>query len=112
MALARKYRLHRSSDIQTLFRKGKTVKSSFFLCKYLKNNLKHARITGIVSSKISKKATMRHQIQRRVQNALRSTFVHQGIDIVCVAHMSILRKSYEEIKRDVYENIERVVSKE
>lgn len=67
--LAKKFKL----PIQTAVgKKGKVLKTPFFLVKIFSSALDFSRFGVVVSSKISKKATERNRLKRRVYDFLRA----------------------------------------
>lgn len=54
-----------------VFSKGRKVFGKYFIIRYLPNLEKNSRFSVIVSNKISKKATVRNKIKRRVREIIR-----------------------------------------
>ena len=110
MALARKYRLSKK-DIERVFKRGKTVKSSFLFIRFLENNLSYARVAAIVSSKILKKAVDRNRLKRIITETIRSGhFLERSLDAAIVATLNILGKPSKEIKRELQQTIDKIFS--
>lgn len=105
MALARKYRLPRK-DIEHVFKQGKTVNSSFFFIRFLKNELDHSRVAVIISSKTIKKATARNRIKRIFTETIRSgQFLKKSFDVAIVATASSVEKQSKEINRELEQTL-------
>jgi ribonuclease P protein component len=62
-------RLTKKKDFDLVFKKGNSVKGDFLLFKALGNKLKENRFGFIVSNKVSKRATVRNKIKRRMRQA-------------------------------------------
>lgn len=92
---------------ERVFSGGKTVKNSFFFIKYLPNSLGHGRWAVSVPTKISKKSVVRHQIKRKIFEAVKG-FEKYPIDAVIVATEAILNKSLAEIKSHFQQVIKKI----
>jgi ribonuclease P protein component len=99
MALAKINHLSEKKQIDHVFRKGKTVKNSFFFIKYLDNNCGFWRVAVSISIKALKKANQRNYLKRIITNILRE---HKEkiiqVDMVIVFSQPILSESWNEIK--------------
>lgn len=66
--LAKKNRLSKASDFQRVLKSGRKVWGRFFTLKYLSAEAEgESRFGFIVTTKISKKATVRNRIKRRLR---------------------------------------------
>ncbi|MDO8659488.1 MAG: ribonuclease P protein component [Candidatus Parcubacteria bacterium] len=109
MALAKKHRLFKK-DINRLFKRGKTVKNSFFFIRFLRNDANYLRTAVIVSTKIVKKATARNRIKRIFTEAICSGhFLEKSYDIAIVATVSIVGKQSKEINRDLEQTLNKIL---
>lgn len=61
-----------------VFSKGRKVFGKYFIIRYLPNLDKNCRFGIIVSNKISKKATARNKIKRRVREIIRKNLDNFG----------------------------------
>ena len=105
MALARKYRLDKKS-LENVFKKGKTVKSSFLFLKFINNGLSHGRAAAIVSSKVLKKAVSRNKTKKIFLETMSANKILESpVDIIIVATPSILGKTSKEINRELEQTI-------
>lgn len=115
MALPKNRRIKKKKDLETIFKKGRGLRSGFLLIKCIENNLSFSRGAVIVPSTISSKATERNKIKRRVGEALSrllksnlSSAIRGGktpIDFVVVAQKGVLGKNFKEITtslRDIF----------
>jgi len=93
-------RLKRKRDFERVFKKGKGFKEDFLVLKFVSNNLKKNRFGIIVSQKISKKATLRNKIKRRLRTLLKTILpkIKKGIDVVLVALPGLEKKDFLELK--------------
>lgn len=103
--LPRENRLKKKKDFERVFRKGKGVKGNFLVLKILekKENKEEPRFGFIVSQKVSKKATLRNKIKRRLREAVRKNlkFLKKGIDGIFIALPGIKDKDFQKIKEEV-----------
>jgi len=105
LALARKYRLDKKS-LENVFKKGKTVKSSFLFLKFINNGLSHGRAAAIVSSKVLKKAVSRNKTKKIFLETMSANKILESpVDIIIVATPSILGKTSKEINRELEQTI-------
>jgi len=65
-----KFRLTKDNDYKLIFKTGKKISNNYFRVCFLKNNLNHSRFGIIVSNKVSKKATTRNLLKRRIRAIL------------------------------------------
>jgi len=103
--LAKQYRLTKNLQFEAVTNKGKAVYSPLLLIKHLKNNYNYSRFGIIVSNKVSKKASQRNLIKRRVREIIKSEInkIKKGQDIVIIISPKVINeqgkiKSYEQIK--------------
>ena len=98
MALSKNYHLTRE-DSEYVFKKGKTVKNSFFFIRFLENKIGHYRIAILVSLMVSKSSVVRNRIRRIVSGILKTAILwNYPFDIVFVATPGIVGKPSREIK--------------
>jgi len=95
--------LKQKTDIDRVFKKGKGFKEDFLFLKTLENNLKISRFGFIISQKISKKATTRNKIKRRLRQLIRSKLkeIKQGIDVLLIALSGLEKKDFQEMEETI-----------
>jgi len=99
-------RIKKKKDFETIFKKGVSFKNSLLILKVVKNNLNQSRIGFIVSQKVSKKATVRNKIRRRLAEAVKIhmkdiSFGAQeknGLDLVLIVLPIAEKSSFLDIK--------------
>lgn len=98
--LSRVNRIKKKKDFETIFKGAKSFKNSLFVLKTIKNNLGLNRFGFVVSQKVSKKATIRNKVRRRLSEAAgaRINMIKTGTDIVLIALPNIEKKEFCEIK--------------
>jgi len=96
-------RIKKKKDFDTIFKNSKSLKNSLFVFKIAKNNLGINRVGFIVSQKISKKATIRNKVRRRLADAVSKEIENfkSGIDLLFIALSGIEKKEFSEIKQAV-----------
>jgi ribonuclease P protein component len=94
-----KYRLSKKDFEKALRTKGIYVRADFLKCKIIKNYLDLTRFGISCGVKISKKATIRNLIKRRINESLRLNLnsIKKGVDILVMPDPCIIDKKYKEI---------------
>lgn len=96
-------RIKKKKDFETIFRNSKSFKNNLFIFKIIKNNLGFNRFGFVVSQKVSKKATIRNKIRRRLAEILKAEARNTkiGTDMVFIVLPGIEKKEFFEIKEAV-----------
>lgn len=96
-------RIGKNKEFDRAFKLGQSFYGKFLSIKVVDNNLGRLRLGVLVSTKVSKKATVRNLIKRRVRNALRQSVIslRDGKDVVVVVFPLILDKNFQEIKTTI-----------
>lgn len=98
------YRLRKSQDFETVREKGRVFQSeSFALAAAKREDREPPRFGFVVSTKISKKATLRNRVKRALREAVRHLLVYlpRGQDFVFLAKSVSVNKTTDEIMREV-----------
>ena len=105
--LARISTIKKAQDFQMLFKEAKSFKNQLFVLKLLRNGSGKNRFAFIVSQKVSKKATARNKVRRRLAEAVRAEFenMESGLDIVLIALPGIEKKEFADIGNALSEAI-------
>ena len=98
--LAKKNRLNKKKDFENVFKRGKSFKEDFLILKLLQKNSNQIRFGFIVSQKISKKATLRNKIKRRISELVRQRLgkLEKGMDAILIAVPGMETKDFWEIE--------------
>ncbi|MEK7526560.1 MAG: ribonuclease P protein component, partial [Patescibacteria group bacterium] len=102
--LPRENRITEKKDFDEVRNKGRLVQSDSFAFGFIDNNAgTPSRFGFVVSTKISKKATLRNRVKRAMREGVRQnlTYIKKGIDGVFLAKTSILNKPTPEIMKEV-----------
>jgi ribonuclease P protein component len=97
-------RLKKDKDFELVFKRGEAFNGKFLFLKIRKrNNLEVSRFGLVVGTKISKKATIRNKIKRRLRNVIRKRLgdIKPGFDVIIGAKTGMVDKSYQEIKEEL-----------
>lgn len=107
--ISAKNRLKKDKDFDLVFKGGKSYYSSIFSLKVKENSLTFNRFGVLIGLKVSKKATERNLIKRRIKNTLSSYkgSISPGHDIVFVVFPLILGKSFQEIKLTIENSLKK-----
>lgn len=99
--LAKKYRLSANKEIKTVLQKGQIFFNPLFNIKYLKNNLLNSRFCIVVSTNISRKATIRNLLKRRLSAIIDKSLPNfsQNFDIVILTKPAATAANYQEISQ-------------
>ncbi len=68
--LAQKNRLSKKADFELVFKSGNKVYNQYLNLRFKENGLNYCRFAIIVSNKISKKATERNKVRRRLRSVI------------------------------------------
>ena len=101
--LPREYKLKKEKDFKRVFSKGKYCQLNFIKLKASKNNLQKNRFGCVAGLKVSKKATQRNKIKRRIEEIIRLKLdkLKQGFDVVIMVDPIIIEKNYGEVKEEL-----------
>lgn len=101
--LPRENRLKKKKDFEKIFKEGKGIKEGFLFFKWAFNNLDISRFGFIVSQKVSKKATLRNKIKRRLREITRMRLpkIKKGIDGAFVALSGLEEKDFQEMETTI-----------
>ena len=93
-------RVKKKKDFEVVFKKGASYKSNLLILRAAKNNSDETRFGFVVSLKVSKKATVRNKIRRRLAETARIELanIKEGLDLVFIALPGIDKKDFQEIK--------------
>jgi ribonuclease P protein component len=99
--LAKVNRLKKKKDIEKVFEKGKGFKEDFLILKIVKNDLENSRFAFVVPKKVSKKATLRNKIKRRLRELVRLKIkkIKKGMDLVLLALPGLEKKDFWEMEK-------------
>jgi len=99
--LARKFRLRLKNDFKKVFELGKFYPEKFLAIKILSNGSDVPRFGFIVSKKVSKKATVRNKVKRRLRESVRlkikSGLIKDGFDAIVLTRPETAAKNFAEI---------------
>lgn len=101
--LPKQYRLQKDKDFKRVFLKGKFFDGRILSLKPIENSLEFSRFGFIVGLKISKKATLRSQIKRKLRESIRAKLdkIKSGFDIVIITKPEIVGKGHKEIDKEI-----------
>lgn len=101
--LKRKLSLKGEKKIELIFKKGKGFKESFLALKYIPSPQQNSHFGIIVSQKISKKATVRNKIKRRIRAILlhKQKMIEKPIECVLIVFPGAEKKHFKEIDETI-----------
>ena len=99
--LAARFRLSKRADFTRLNRSRWVIATPLGRIRYAANRLPQSRFAVVVSSKISKKATLRNQLRRRIMEIIRLHLpdIVGGYDMMIVVNSSALLRSSKELEQ-------------
>lgn len=85
--LPKENRLKKKKDFENVFKRGIGFRDDFLFLKFAKNNSKTARFGFVVGQKVSKKATTRNTVKRKLRELTAAVLerIEKGFDVVIVA---------------------------
>jgi len=107
--LAKINRIKKEKDFEAVFKNSKSLRSGPFIFRIAKNNLDLSRVGFVVSQKVSKKATLRNRVKRRLADAIRGEMgnIKGGTDLVLIALPGAEKEDFLDIRKTVKEALER-----
>lgn len=86
-----------------IFKKGEGFKEGFLFLKHTSNRSKESRCGIVVSQKVSKKATVRNKIKRRIRAVISQKLqeIKKGRDFVLVALPGLETEGFGEIEETI-----------
>jgi len=96
-------RLLKNTDFARIMRRGRAIASGDFLLKYVKTDGSQPRFGFMISAKVSKKATERNILKRRMREIIRRNIgvPSGGCDFVFIARKSALDLNFNELKEEI-----------
>lgn len=100
---AQKYRLKTKNDFDRIFKKGKNLKEGLLVLKVAESNLSNFRFGFIISQKVSKKATVRNKLRRRLRNIAEKKLQEKGVsgtnkDFLFIVLPGLEKKDFIQLK--------------
>ena len=108
--LARQYNLKGKDNFENVEKKGKIYQSESFGLAYIKREDNEGSKFGfVISKKISGEAIHRNRIKRAMAESVRFslTDIKNGYDFVFLAKQACIRKSTDEIMKEVRNSLEK-----
>jgi ribonuclease P protein component len=96
-------RLKNKKDIERVLKRGKRIKEGFLILKVAESSFKNSRFAFIVSQKVSKKASLRNKIRRRLSELVRLKIkkIRKGMDLVFIVIPGLEEKDFWEISETI-----------
>ncbi len=103
-------RLRKKKDIDNVFKNGKSFYSGLLGVKILKNNLEFNRYCVVISANISKKASERNKIKRRIKAVIleEEPFLKSGFDCLIIAKKEISLADFFFINSEVKKTFKKI----
>ncbi|MFH1401672.1 MAG: ribonuclease P protein component [Parcubacteria group bacterium] len=100
--LPKSNRLKKENDFRKILRGGESARGNFLVLKAARNSLGKVRVGISVSKKISKKATLRNKIKRRLAACLKPKIpqIKEGLDLFLIALPGLETKNFSETKKE------------
>jgi|YelNatPaOPRAMG01_1025707.scaffolds.fasta_scaffold40440_3 ribonuclease P protein component len=101
-------RLNRK-EFKEVLKKGKTAKISYLILKYSEHDLPFFRLGVLITKKVSKKATERNKIKRRIREIVRSNLPETAkkLDMVFIVVPGI-KNDFQLLKEKVIKIFEKI----
>lgn len=100
--LSKANRITKDTDFKLLAKSGRSFYSPLFTFKALKTKEPQSRFGVVISAKISKKATERNRIKRKITEIIRFNLpkIKPGILTMILVKKTVLTKTFQEIKAE------------
>lgn len=97
------YRLKLQRDFDNVFKNGRNATADGLTLKYAKSELKHCRLSEIISKKAAKSAVQRNLLRRRLKEIIRMEHLGKlsNWDMVIIVRPELLKKNFTELKEIV-----------
>lgn len=101
--LTKPHRLTKKKEFERVFKKGKGFKEDFLFLRFVQNNAKKSRFAIVVSRKVSKNASTRNKIKRRIRAIIGQKIpkLKKGVDSVLVALPGLGTKDFWEVEATI-----------
>ena len=101
--LPKSARLKKKKDIEKVLKTGRKFKEDFLILAIIKNHLGKIRFGFIVSQAVSKKATIRNKLKRRLRELIQAKLnkMEKGTDGIILALPGLETKDFWEIETAV-----------
>ena len=98
--LLQKYRLKKSGDIKGILKSVRSFREGFLILKIKNNDLNFSRFAFLISLKISKKATIRNRLKRKLREIIRLNLgrIKSGVDVILIVISDFSAKNNKEIE--------------
>lgn len=96
--MERARRLRKGSEFDTVYQKGTVTGGPLFVLRHRENGGDVTRWGFAVGKRLSKKATVRNRLKRRMREAARLLEVKPGVDIVVTARQGALEAGFADIQ--------------
>lgn len=108
--LSRAFRLSEKKDFQCVFVRGRCATTPLYIMKWTKNSIGAPRFGFVVANTISKKATKRNLIRRRLREAVRRNLppLFLAVDVVIIAKPAILTARYKDIESETIHSLQSI----
>ncbi len=101
--LSVKHRLTKDKEFDNVFKKGSSSYGKIFGTKAVANKHDYNRFGIIISSKVSKQATVRNKIKRQIRAIVKEHLNSSkaGLDIIIICLPEVVEAGYEDIKKNL-----------
>ncbi len=99
--LAKTNRLVKKKDFDWAFKGGKKLKEDFLIFRFASGKTENTRLGIVVSQKVSKKATVRNKIKRRIRAVVKPLIpeIKKNTDMVLLVLPGLETKDFLEIEK-------------
>jgi len=111
--LKKLFRLNKTKDIEALMKTGRAFYSPVLMVRAKANTFPNSRLAIIVSNRVSKKATQRNLIKRRLREIVRHFLpqLETGADVAILASPKIISQNKVLGYQDMLKELEAVFKK-
>lgn len=96
--MKRARRLRKGREFDAVYEEGTVVSGPLLVLRYRPNEVGRTRWGFAVGRRLTKKATLRNRVRRRLREAARTLPVREGYDVVVTARPRALEATYWELR--------------
>jgi ribonuclease P protein component len=108
--LKRIFRLTDNKDFQTVYRRGRYNATALFSVNALPNRIGKTKIGIVVNKKVTKKASERNAIKRKVREIVRHDLsrLNKGQSVIITARQPVMNADYTMMKKDILSSFKKL----
>lgn len=101
--LPKENRLKKEKEFEAVFKGGRTFKGEYIFLRCLANGTDKTKVGFVTSKKVSKLATERNKVKRRMREIvrIRKGEIRDGLSIIVIALPRAIDAGYGDLEKDI-----------